>query len=92
MAELNGGLSLTHLHHDFYKTFEEAFCRGVKETSTINLHCFLHLLESRRRTGPLWATSTEPFEAVYGILMRCFQKGTDNAPKQILQNFYLKDR
>ena len=84
-----GGLE--GIHEYFYRQFMEGFCERMKEKATINVHTFMHLLESRRRTGPLWSTSTEPFEALYAVIRRCYQSGTRNVPKQILQNFYSRD-
>ena len=85
------GTSLEELHDEFYRLFDEGFCNNIKEKVVPNAHTFHHLLESRRRCGPLPTTSAEPFEAIYSILRRCYRAGTRNTPKQILQNFYIKD-
>ncbi len=90
-----GAKSLPELHEDFYAHFMKGFCgttRGKPRSATINIHTFSHLYESRKRTGPLHTTSAEPFEAAYAVLRRCFKAGTPNTPKQILENFYLRDR
>ncbi len=88
------GLELKDLHKRFYEEFQDGFCSSTvrKMGPTINLHCFYHLEESRRRSGPLYRTSAEPFEAMYAVFQRCYQAGTSNTPKQILQNFYLRER
>ncbi len=88
------GLELKDLHKIFYEEFQDGFCSSSvrKMGPTINLHCFYHLEESRRRCGPLYRTSAEPFEAMYAVFQRCYQAGTTNTPKQILQNFYLRER
>ncbi len=86
---MNG--SLNELHKLFYTYYEEGFCDTPKEKVTINVHTFLHLLESRRRNGPLWQTSAEDFESLFAIIRRSFEAGTRNVPKQILRNFYLRD-
>ena len=87
-----GVRDLQELHRRFYEIFEEAFTERAREKCTINVHTFYHLLESRKRTGrPLWETSAEPFESVYALLTRCFQVGTNNTPKQVLQQFYLRE-
>ena len=83
--------TLRDLHLLFYRRFEHGFCGGGREV-TINVHTFLHLAESRRRTGPLHRNSTEAFEANYAVLRRCFQTGTRNTGKQALQNYYLRFR
>lgn len=85
------GCGLQGLHLMFYEDFQAGFCRGAKENCTINLHTFMHLLESRRRTGMLWETSTEPVEAVYSVMRRSYRVGTSNIPKQIMEKFYLRD-
>ncbi len=87
----NMDMSLENLHHDFYRYFEAGFCAKVKQKVSINVHTFLHLLESRKRSGPLWKTSAEDFESLYAILRRGYWAGTRNTPKQILENYYLRD-
>ena len=83
--------TLEELHMDFYRKFELGFCVASNHRVVPNAHAFFHLLESRRRTGPLPDTSAEPFESLYAILRRCFRAGTRNTPKQIVENFYIKD-
>ncbi len=89
MDSMNG--TLEDLHKMFYKHFEDGFCALPREKITINVHTFMHLLASRRRNGPLWQTSAEDIEGLFAVLRRCFHSGTRNIPKQILQNFYLRD-
>lgn len=60
--------------------------------NSYNLHTFTHILDCRRRTGALWKTSTSVFESSYSILTKCYYKGASNVPKQILENFYSRDR
>ncbi|XP_051171576.1 uncharacterized protein LOC127288266 [Leptopilina boulardi] len=43
----------------FVAKLQEMFGNSVM---TFNIHSLLHLVESVRRTGPLWTTSTFPFE------------------------------
>ena len=57
-----------------------------------NVHAFFHLLEDRKTNGPLWMTTTEPYESLYGTLRNLYHPGTRNIPRQIMTNFYLRDR
>ena len=84
--------TLEEQHESFYRKFELGFCASSNHRVVPNAHAFFHLLESRRRSGPLASTSAEPFEGIYAILRRCFTAGTRNTPKQILENFYIKDK
>ncbi len=91
--------SLADLHRYFYDYFDEGFCQKEDKkkkqkarNATINVHVFSHLLESRRRTGPLQDTSTEDFESMYGVLSRCYVAGTRNTNKQCFQNHYIKQK
>ena len=86
------GTSLEQLHEWFYKYFQEGFCTKERQNAVPNVHAFFHLLESRRRSGPLWQTSAEPFEALYAVLRRGYKAGTHNTPKQVMQNFYMRSR
>jgi hypothetical protein len=88
--ETAGEWSLESLHREFYKGYEDGFCTKTRENPTINIHTFSHLLESRRRNGPLWQTSAEDFESMYAVMRRCYEAGTRNTPKQILENYYLR--
>ena len=84
------GISLEQLHKEFYRHFQLGFCNDNKK-ATPNVHAFWHLLESRRRCGPLWSTSAEPFESLYAVLQRCYKAGTRNTPKQVMENFYMSN-
>ena len=85
--------TLTDLHVAFYAAFQKGFCKAKqKMRPTINVHSFLHLEESRKRTGPLHTTSTEPFESLYARLSRCYKPGTKNTGKQLMENFYLHNK
>ncbi len=93
------GKSLEDLHRMYYDHFEDGFCQEKDEkkkikahNATINCHVFSHLLESRRRTGPLQETSTEDFESLYAVLSRCYVAGTRNTPKQCFENHYIKQK
>ncbi len=91
------GMSLKYLHRVFYRAFQKGFCKPAKGREkamrpTINVHVFQHLLESRKKTGPLHLTSTEPFEALYSVLRRCYRAGTRNTTKQALENFYIREK
>ena len=89
--------TLEDIHDLFYIEYEMGFCRiktskGKAMRPTINVHVFQHLLESRRRTGPLQRTSTESFEALYSVLRRCYRAGTKNTPKQAFENHYMRQK
>ncbi len=94
--ELSGRqVTLELLHLLFYKKYMTGFCTKTKvkaKKATINIHVMVHLLESRRRTGPLHLTSAEPFESLYAVLRRCFRAGTRNTGKQIFENYYMRDK
>lgn len=47
---------------DLLQFVEECEILYGEEVMTFNLHSMLHLCESVRQSGPLWATSTFPFE------------------------------
>ncbi len=88
-------VTLDMLHLLFYKKYMTGFCTNTKvkaKKATINIHVMAHLLESRRRTGPLHLTSAEPFESLYAVLRRCFRAGTRNTGKQIFENYYMRDK
>ena len=49
---------------------------------TANVHGLLHLSDTVRRLGPLWAHSCFPFEAANGLILKLFH-GTQNVEKQV---------
>ena len=53
---------------------------------TFNVHLMTHLAASVRNWGPLWATSTFPFEAYNGTLLTFFN-GTTHVPIQMANRF-----
>lgn len=80
---INATSSLLHLHIQFYELCEELFGQFAV---SYNGHNFLHLPESVKRTGPLWLTSAERFEDLYGVCKKFYHAGTENTPKQVLEN------
>lgn len=54
--------------------------------ASFNVHLLMHLAASVRNWGPLWATSTFPFESFNGTLLRFFS-GTTHVPTQIVNRF-----
>ena len=96
----DSGLSLDDLHNNFYQCFQEGFCREAdpkKKTKalrpTVNVHVFSHLTEFRKRSGrPLYETSLEPFECLYGVLRKCYRPGTLNTPEQAFEKIYMKEK
>ncbi len=59
--------------------------------STYNMHMFTHALEARLKTGPLWLTSTERYESLYGEAKSNFYKGSISPAKQMISNGLLGD-
>ena len=56
-----------------------------EKAMTFNMHSLLHLVDSVRKTGPLWATSAFPFESeVYTVKQEI--KGPVNVAVQIAKN------
>lgn len=51
---------------------------------TFNVHILLHLVESVRRSGPLWVTSTVAFEKNIFLLKRALN-GPKGAAQQIIK-------
>ncbi len=88
------------LHSNFYKSIQDGFSREAdpkKKTKalrpTVNIHVFSHLTEFSKRSGrPLYETSSEPFESLYGVLRKCYQPGMRNTPKQAFENIYIKEK
>ena len=69
----------------------KAFCHFGQQRDTINIHHFHHLWKSRERNGPLWQTSAEPFESLFGALKRQHKPGTRNTPKQVMDNHLIHE-
>jgi hypothetical protein len=82
--------SFERLHEKFYKAFEEGFCELARQNPTINVHVFSHLYDIRKKTGPLYQYSAEPFESLYAVMRRSYCPGTRNVPKQAMENVYLR--
>jgi len=57
------------------------------EFVSYNVHLLVHLVESVKNWGPLWATSAFVFEDANRILMRLLH-GTRTVSKQVFQNFH----
>lgn len=69
--------------HKFVLDFERLY--GPVNVS-FNVHLLIHLTTSVRNWGPLWATSTFPFESFNGTLLRFFN-GSTHVPTQIVRRF-----
>ncbi len=70
--------------------YTAAFGRGEH---TFNDHnYFRHLLETRRRCGPLSQYASWKYESMFSYLKKCFRAGTRHEGKQMLQRFYARDR
>jgi len=67
----------------FVRNFEKLY--GAKNVS-FNVHLLMHLATSVRNWGPLWATSTFPFESFNGTLLKFFN-GTTHVLDQIVKRF-----
>ncbi len=83
---VDGCRSVQELLYRWLPLWQELY--GINEMH-YNFHIFCHAAESRRHTGPLYKTSCEPFEALYGKCKMLYEKGTINVPKQIIKNFLL---
>lgn len=68
----------------FVLNFEKLY--GATNAS-FNAHLLIHVAASVRNWGPLWATSTFPFESFNGTLLRFFS-GTTHVPTQIVNWFF----
>ncbi len=91
------GMTFKYLHRVFYNSYRKGFCKkgNNKEKAqrpTINVHVFQHLLESRKKSGEVHLTPTEPFEAFYSVLRRCYRAGTRNTTKQSFENFFINEK
>ncbi|KAK0141862.1 hypothetical protein N1851_020460 [Merluccius polli] len=67
----------------FVLNFEKLY--GAANAS-FNVHLLMHLAAGVRNWGPLWATSTFPFESFNGTLLKFFS-GTTHVPTQIVNRF-----
>ncbi|KAG1652265.1 hypothetical protein GQR58_026433 [Nymphon striatum] len=56
------------------------------ENVSYNIHLVIHLVDSVRNCGPLWATSTFPFE---GAFVQLSFNGTQGIPQQMCSNFLI---
>lgn len=92
--DVKSTVDLKKQHAAFYQQFNDGFCRdyGGKGVCVPNVHAFYHLQESREHSGPLHQTSTEPYESLYSVCRRAYKAGTPNVAKQIMRNFYMRDR
>jgi cell division FtsZ-interacting protein ZapD len=52
---------------------------------TANVHELLHLPETVKKLGPLWAHSCFPFEAANGVLLKLIH-GSQSTEKQVSTN------
>lgn len=75
--------SYMQLHLQLYELTENAF---GKYANSYNGHNFLHMPESVKHNGPMWLFSAERFEDYYGLTKHYYCPGTENTPKQIMQN------
>ncbi len=71
---------------EFVEQMEDLY--GVQHLS-FNIHQLMHLSQSVRNWGPLWAISGFTFEDQNGVLLK-FVKGTQYVPEQIYNQFVLK--
>lgn len=83
------GIDTEKILREFYKDWEKGWNRKVKEECKINLHFIVHLFEVRK--GSAAESSAERFEASYFAEQRCYAGGTPNIPKQLLENYLVRD-
>ncbi len=87
--ELETAHSLDELLSEWYRLVDEEFDH---RHSVYNVHIVgTHLLEARRRLGPLFQVSSWPLEGIFKYV-NCSYSGSTNVPKQILTNMLLRER
>lgn len=59
---------------------------GKKYPASYNIHVFSHAYQNRKKTGPLYLTSTERYENAYGDARKEYKAGTINCGLQIVDN------
>lgn len=57
-----------------------------EEVITFNMHSLLHLVQSVRKSGPLWATSTFPYESNM-FRFKQYVNGPKSVKNQIIENY-----
>lgn len=86
---LQDAIKVTHVDiaeqalRKFVHNFEKLY--GARNVS-FNVHLLMHLAASVHNWGPLWATSTFPFESFNGTLLNFFN-GTTHVSDQIVKRF-----
>ncbi|XP_052412533.1 uncharacterized protein LOC127957875 [Carassius gibelio] len=86
---LQDAVKMTHVDmaeqalRKFVHNFEKLYGAG---NVSFNVHLLMHLASSVRNWGPLWATSTFPFESFNGTLLKIFN-GTTHVSAQIVKRF-----
>ena len=80
--DLNAAEQMLHLF-----VYEFASLYGLPNMS-YNVHQLSHLSDTVRQWGPLWTTSTFPFESGNGLLMKLFH-GTRGLPLQVSRKFII---
>ncbi len=86
------GLCVMALSDYYYGQYKYAFCRTPAEREVPNVHEFSHMWMDREKNGPIHHHSAEVFESVYAPLRYMFRAGTTNTPKQVLENFWMRER
>ena len=87
--ELETSHSLDELLSEWYRLVDEEFDH---RHSVYNVHIVgAHLLEARRRLGPLFKVSSWPLEGIFKYVNSSY-RGSTNAPKQIVTNMLLRER
>ncbi len=81
--------SLDELLSEWYRLVDEEFDH---RHSVYNVHIVgTHLLEARRRLGPLFQVSSWPLEGIFKYVNSSYA-GSTNVPKQIMTNMLLRER
>ncbi len=87
--ELETSHNLDELLSEWYRLVDEEFDH---RHSVYNVHIVgAHLLEARRRLGPLYQVSSWPLEGIFKYVNGSYG-GSTNAPKQIVTNMLLRER
>ena len=83
LAAIEQAVDLQQEIYKYQEHLEEAY---EDPKSSYNTHLLSHSLHNRRRTGPLYQTSTEKYEDVYGTSRHNYYAGTQNQGLQIIEN------
>ena len=73
----------------FVLKFVELYGKG---NASLNFHLLVHVRDSVRHLGPLWATTLYPFESYNQVFLNCFRQGTKGVEMQIAERLQWRHR